>query len=129
MSDMSEYEPPTGHIDTLAGAGGNGITPVDVTMNGYDDEDLDAAESYDYEDDGSEGADDDVAVLHARTEALEDLHRQQDASRVRRKVSTATLGGGVAGAVPAILEATDAMSLSTNAQSLVIVIAAIIGAF
>ena len=142
MSDTNEYEPPTGQVDTLAGVSGNGLLPpFAVTLDGYDDDDLDAAEAFDeLGDDGaaagaaggapaSDDGDDEIEELRAKTETLEDLHRQQEAARVRRKVTTATVGGGIASAIPAILSASAALNLPDDIQSFITVVAAILGAF
>jgi hypothetical protein len=129
MSDMSEYEPPTGQIDTLAGVPGNGLPPLVVTTDGYADDDLDAAEALDEVTDDDGVADDELAELQAKTETLEDLHRQQDAARVRRKVTSATVGGGIASAIPAILSASAALNIPDDVQSIITVVAAILGAF
>jgi hypothetical protein len=129
MSDMSEYEPPTGQIDTLTGVSGNGLPPLVVTADGYEDDDLDAAEALDEVADDDGGADDEFAELHAKTETLEDLYRQQEAARVRRKVTTAPIGGGVASAIPAVLSASAALNLPDDVQSIITVVAAILGAF
>ena len=90
-----------------------------ITVDGFGDPELDALErledlSFDDEDDAGESApanDPAVAVLEERTERLAELVQTRHAQRVHRKVSAAVIGGGLAGAIPAVLAAVETIEL------------------
>ena len=104
--------------------------------NGYGDAELDALERF--EEMGIEAepamesapaADAALSELEARTERLTEIVRAQQASRVHRKVTAAVAGGGVVGAIPAVLAAVDALELPADLQPFVVLAAALLGLF
>jgi hypothetical protein len=103
--------------------------------NGYGDPELDALErledlSFDDENDAGATADDTaVAALEERTERLAELVQTRHAQRVHRKVSAAVIGGGVAGAIPAVLAAVEGLELSPSVQPFVVLATSLIGLF
>lgn len=140
MTDPTNYEPPTGRIDTMPANGHGDLPPVDPPLpDGYDDDELDAAELdedtvlFDGGGSGSGGGyeppEADYARIEARQDALEAYQSAQEASRVRRKVSAATLGSAIASVIPAILASVDAMNLPADIQPFVLAGAAVLGAF
>lgn len=109
--------------------------PVDGTT-GYGDDELAALEQLEemaLEPEQIEGdslaGDAAVSALEERTERLAEFARKRHASRVHRKVSAAVIGGGIAGAIPALLEAVDALELPSSVQPFVVLAAAILGLF
>jgi hypothetical protein len=104
--------------------------------NGYGDAELDGLERL--EELGLEpepagetapAADAALAALEEKTERLTEVVRKQQAARVHRKVSAAVVGGGIAGAIPAILEAVDALELPASVQPFTVLAAALLGLF
>src|SRR4051812_23293063 len=82
---------------------------------------------------GGATAPDDIAARMLRLEqaaqALAQAERDRDGRRVRRKVSAASLGAGVAAAIPVILQLAGAFDLSPELTSTISAAAALIGAF
>jgi len=70
-----------------------------------------------------------LSALEEKTERLSEVVRKQQAARVHRKVSAAVVGGGIAGAIPAILAAVDALELPTSVQPFAVLAAALLGLF
>jgi hypothetical protein len=118
--ELADYPPMNGH--------GAGVTYA------ADDDDLDAFEG---DDEGADyrvdvvdevdEVDDDLLQLQARTEQLAQAYEQREASRVHRKVAASATGAAVAGGVPAILAAVNALNLPADLQPLVLAAAAVIG--
>jgi hypothetical protein len=106
-----------------------------VAPNGYGDPELDALErledlSFDDEDDAGAAVDDTaMAALTERTERLAELVQTRHSQRVHRKVSAAVVGGGLAGAIPAVLAAVEALELSPEVQPFVVLAASLLGLF
>lgn len=113
---LPDFMPPTnGHVTAVA-------------VPGWDDDDDiadfegdDEAIAYD------DGVDDAMVQLQARTEQLAQAYEQREAGRVHRKVSASAIGAAVAGGVPAILSAVDALNLPAELQPLVLAVAAVLG--
>jgi hypothetical protein len=104
--------------------------------NGYGDAELTAMEQLEElslepeEIDGGASANDaEVAALREKTERLAEVVRDRHAARVHRKVSAAVVGGGIAGAIPALLEAVDGLQLPASVQPFAVLAAAILGLF
>ena len=113
----------------------NGADVVTVS-NGFGDPELDALErledlSFDDEDAGEAAHANDtaVAVLEERTERLAELVQTRHAQRVHRKVSAAVIGGGIAGAIPAVLAAVETLEVSPSLQPFVVLAASLLGLF
>jgi hypothetical protein len=104
--------------------------------NGYGDPELDALERLEdlsFADEGAGEAatanDAAMAALEERTERLAELVQTRHAQRVHRKVSAAVVGGGLAGAVPAVLAAVEALEFSASVEPFVILAASLLGLF
>ena len=109
--------------------------PLDQS-NGFGDPELEALErledlSFDDEDAGEAATSNDAAMaaIEERTERLAELVQTRHAQRVHRKVSAAVIGGGLAGAIPAVLAAVEAVELSPSAEPFVVLAAALLGLF
>lgn len=115
--ELADYPPMNGN--------GAGVTYA------ADDDDLDAFEAddegADYRVDEVDEVDDDMLQLQARTEQLAQAYEQREAGRVHRKVTASATGAAVAGGVPAILAAVNALNLPAELQPLVLAAAAVIG--
>ena len=113
------------------------VTLPPAPTNGYGDADLDGLERLEElslppepaADEGTPGTDAALAVLEERTERLSEVVRRQHAARVHRKVTAAVAGGGIVGAIPAILEAVDGLNLPGSVQPFVVLAAALVGLF
>ena len=114
IDQLPEYAPPIN---------GNGTV---VAFAHDDDDDL-----IDYEGDDEavtyDDVDDEMVQLQARTDQLAQVYQQREAARVHRKVSASVAGAAVAGGVPAILSAVDALNLSPQLQPFVLAVAAVLG--
>jgi len=106
---------------------------MEVSVTGWDDDDdlagyEDADDAIEY-DESAPGADDDMVQLQARTEQLAQAYEQREAGRVHRKVTASAAGAALAGGVPAILAAVDALNLPAELQPFVLAVAAVLGTF
>lgn len=116
LAQLESYVPPTGN--------GNGATTV-VAGPWDDDADIDFGDDV-TEDDGMQ-VDDDMLQLQASNERLTEAMRQQEAARLQPKVTAGALGAAIAGGIPAILSAVDALNLPPELQPFVLAAAAVLG--
>ena len=68
-------------------------------------------------------------MLEERTERLAELVQTRHEQRVHRKVSAAVIGGGLAGAIPAVLAAVETLEVSPSVEPFVILAASLLGLF
>jgi hypothetical protein len=113
------------------------MTLAEDHSNGYGDPELDALErledlSFEDEDDAGEAVkanETAMAALEERTERLAEVVQTRHAQRVHRKVTAAVVGGGVAGAIPAVVAALEGLDLSPSVQPFVVLAASLLGLF
>jgi hypothetical protein len=77
----------------------------------------------------SSDLDDRIRRLEETAQALADAELQRDGRRVKRKVTAATGGAGVAAAIPVVLQLVGALNLSPELASGIAAAAALLGAF
>src|SRR4051794_15116531 len=118
LAQLESYVPPTGN------GNGNGATTV-VVGPWDDDADIDFGDDV-IQDDGMQ-VDGDVLQLQASNERLTEAMRRQEAARLQPKVTAGALGAAIAGGIPAILSAVDALNLPPELQPFVLAAAAVLG--
>ena len=121
VGQLQDYAPPPMNGNSTA-----------VAVADYDDDDDLLAfegedDAADYDAGDVEEVDDDMLQLQARTEQLAQAYGQREAGRVHRKVTASATGAALAGGVPAILSAADALNLPAQLQPLVLAVAAVLG--
>ena len=116
LTQLPSYVPPNGN--------GNGVTTI--VVDPWDDDVAIDFDDDEIEDDGVQ-VDDEMLQLQARTEQLAAAVQQREAARIQPKVTAGALGAAIAGGIPAILSAVDALNLPPELQPLVLAVAAVLG--